>query len=98
MFENDIMKEQGLLIPKLMSDEKQFHNFFRMNESLFDFLLTLIEADLTKKDTNMRYAVSAKEKLALALRYLATGMCDIFYIRYMSLFLYHLCPRPACSN
>src|SRR6478609_1690908 len=67
-----------LLIPKLMSDEKQFHNFFRINKSSFDFLLTLIEADLTKKDTKMRCAISAKKKLALTLRYLATGICVIF--------------------
>ena len=62
-----------LLIPKLLTDEKQFHNFFRMNKSSFNFLLTLIEADLTKKDTNMRCAISAREKPALTLHYLATG-------------------------
>ena len=43
-------QEEGtfqLLIPKLLDNNKQFQNFFRMSKSSFYFLLNLVESTLT---------------------------------------------------
>ena len=69
-------QEEGtfqLLIPKLLDNNKQFQNFFRMSKSSFYFLLNLVESTLTRKDTRWRRSISAHERLALTLCYLATG-------------------------
>lgn len=47
--------------------------FLRMDNNCFDYLLNLIKPYITKKDTVMRQAISAEERLLVTLRYLATG-------------------------
>ena len=66
----------NLLIPKLLLDDKQFCNFFPMDQESFNFLLGLIQLEpcMTKKYTNWRCPISPSERLALSLRYLATGI------------------------
>ena len=44
-----------------------------MNPENFDELLDLIKEKITKQDTQMRQAISPELKLAITLRYLATG-------------------------
>ncbi|KAJ8953490.1 hypothetical protein NQ318_023611 [Aromia moschata] len=44
-----------------------------MSSENFDEILTLIKEDITKTDTNYREAISAEERLAVTLRFLATG-------------------------
>ncbi|CAK1599878.1 unnamed protein product [Parnassius mnemosyne] len=44
-----------------------------MNENQFDFLLSLIENDIEKQMTQFRKPISAKERLVVTLRFLATG-------------------------
>ncbi len=51
----------------------QYHNFMRMSCSDFEHLLQLIGPKITKCDTNIRPAISAQDRLALTLRFLATG-------------------------
>lgn len=51
----------------------QFKNFTRMTETDFEFLLSLIEPSIIKKDTSFREAISPRIRLALTLRFLATG-------------------------
>uniref|UniRef100_A0A182S0C8 DDE Tnp4 domain-containing protein n=1 Tax=Anopheles funestus TaxID=62324 RepID=A0A182S0C8_ANOFN len=48
-------------------------NFLRMNKTDFDLLLCRVESSITKRDTNMRQAITAQERLLITLRYLATG-------------------------
>ncbi|CAH1115660.1 unnamed protein product [Psylliodes chrysocephalus] len=51
----------------------QFENVCRMSSADFEILLNLIEPVIRKKDTNYRESISPKERLAVTLRFLATG-------------------------
>uniref|UniRef100_A0A182PWJ7 Transposase Helix-turn-helix domain-containing protein n=1 Tax=Anopheles epiroticus TaxID=199890 RepID=A0A182PWJ7_9DIPT len=48
-------------------------NFKRLSRTDFDYLLQQIAQNILKADTNMRKSLSAKDKLIVTLRYLATG-------------------------
>lgn len=48
-------------------------NFTRMMPEVFDDLVNVIEPKVGKMDTNMREAITVKERLAITLRFLATG-------------------------
>jgi len=51
----------------------KFENFCRMSSSDFEYILNKIGPDITKLDTNMRKAIPAQERLAITLRFLASG-------------------------
>ncbi|KAL5236530.1 hypothetical protein ACI65C_003940 [Semiaphis heraclei] len=51
----------------------KFENFCRMSSSDFEYILNKIGPDITKQDTNMRKAIPAQERLAITLRFLASG-------------------------
>ena len=64
----------NLLLKELESeDQNSYTNFLRMSRESFDELLSLVLPYIKKKNTNMREAISAEERLAVTLRYLATG-------------------------
>jgi len=50
-----------------------FRNFTRMTASDFELLLQLIGRSIKKQDTNMREAIPISTRLAVTLRFLATG-------------------------
>lgn len=52
---------------------EDFRNLLRMTEFQFEYLLKRVTNIISKSDTNMRQAISAKTKLEVTLRYLATG-------------------------
>lgn len=54
-------------------DPTEYRKVMRISVDQFNKLLSLIEHEITKRDTPMRDAISAKVKLEIALRYLATG-------------------------
>nr|XP_022903097.1 protein ALP1-like [Onthophagus taurus] len=56
-----------------LTDPEQFRKFLRMDESTFNFLLCRVGPIITKQDTFMRLSISAKDKLLITLRFLATG-------------------------
>ena len=60
-------------------DPWSFRNFLRMSEDSFQELLDLVIPLIRRKDTNMREAISPGERLALTLRFLATGI-SIFLV------------------
>lgn len=69
-------KEEGeywTLYKELEDDEVKFFQYFRMSKSKFSCLLEKVEGDLLKKNTSFREAIPPKEKLAVCLRFLATG-------------------------
>lgn len=45
-----------------------FKNYFRVNREQFQELLSFIEEDIKKQDTNFRKAITPLEKLAVTLR------------------------------
>lgn len=61
------------LIEEFRSKPKLFRNFFRMSVEDFDFLLSLVSPYITKQDTVMREAIPPGERLAVTLRFLASG-------------------------
>lgn len=50
-----------------------FTNFIRMDDETFKELLQLVSPFIKKQDTNMRPAISEQERLAVTLRFLASG-------------------------
>ncbi|XP_049816322.1 uncharacterized protein LOC126263279 [Schistocerca nitens] len=54
-------------------DPVSFRNFTRMDAEVFTKLLTIIENDIRRQDTNMRESIKPRDRLAVTLRFLATG-------------------------
>ncbi|XP_039281609.1 uncharacterized protein LOC120350804 [Nilaparvata lugens] len=50
-----------------------FKNFVRMTSEDFEYITLMIGHKISKMDTNYRKAISVTEKLAVTLRFLATG-------------------------
>ena len=63
-----------LLLSKNPSDGFFFEQYLRLSLENFDFLLDKINRHLLKKDTKCRKSITPSEKLAVTLRYLATGI------------------------
>ncbi|KAL4720970.1 hypothetical protein ACJJTC_019230 [Scirpophaga incertulas] len=76
-WESDIYKKRrpNSLVLELKYQELSGHykNFMRMSSSNFEYLYNLILPAIQKQDTRFRKAISAQDKLALTLRFLATG-------------------------
>ncbi len=58
---------------KFQSVSGIYKNFTRMSPTDFDFLLNLIGPRIERKNTKFREAISIQERLAVTLRFLATG-------------------------
>ena len=65
---HQLMKEMRAL------DASCYQNFLRMNATTFEELLEYISPRISFRDTVMRQAISPAKRLALTLRFLATGM------------------------
>jgi len=53
---------------ELDQDPEKFHEYYRMNPEIFKILVSLVETNIRKKDTNFRQAVSVEERLLITLR------------------------------
>jgi hypothetical protein len=51
----------------------EFQNFCKMSSTDFEYLLQKIGPTISKEDTNWRECIPAKIRLAVTLRFLATG-------------------------
>ena len=60
-------------------DEKGYKNFLRMDMDSFNELLHLVEPHIKRQDSLMRQSISPAERLALTLRFLATGNRFLFF-------------------
>ena len=70
-----LYSEYYTLYQELRERDREFHyRYVRMSKERFDHLLNLVRDKITKKDTRMREAISAEERLVITLRYLASGM------------------------
>lgn len=75
------------LLKEIREEEKDdFANYYRMKDACYDQLLQMVKPYLTRQDTNMRKAITAEERLAVTLSYLATGrnIKDLKYSAIMS--------------
>lgn len=86
-------KEQGAfnnLISKWgAEDQEKFRQFHRVDRQLFEEMLAMVPAAITKGDTNMRFAITLRERLSVTLCYLANGkFFRLFYIYLNNLFIH----------
>ena len=63
-----------------VEDPQQFRIFLRMSADNLEKILRLVGLLISKEDTTMREAISAKERLAVTLRFLATGKFVFFFL------------------
>ena len=62
------------LVQELITEDKPtYKSYFRLDERLFKYILENVGSAIYKQDTHMHHAISADERLAVTLRYLATG-------------------------
>ena len=57
----------------VVEDSAGYRDFFRLNSQQFEFILKKIAKLITKNETLMRPSIKPAERLAVTLRYLATG-------------------------
>ena len=65
---------ETLLRELAAEDPPSFRNYTRVDVDLFQELADLLSPKLQKKTTHLREPISASGRLAITLRYLATGM------------------------
>nr|XP_057926689.1 uncharacterized protein LOC131128123 [Doryrhamphus excisus] len=73
---NQQRREEGdyfNLVAELRLDKRRHQRYFRMSAEQMDHLLSLIGHELTRQSTNFRASIEPKQRLAVALRYLASG-------------------------
>ena len=63
----------GILRELELNENVLFKNFMRMSRTNFYMLLGMVEPKIEKQNTRFREAIPAEVKLAITLRYLATG-------------------------
>ncbi|VEN60025.1 unnamed protein product, partial [Callosobruchus maculatus] len=63
----------NMIVDLLKEPSGKFHNFCRISYEDFELLLNKIGPQVQKKDTHLRLSIPAKERLAVTLRYLASG-------------------------
>jgi hypothetical protein len=63
----------GNLVQELRNYLEKHQEYFRMSKQSFDHILSMIQEDITKEDTEMRKAIKPMLKLAVTLHHLATG-------------------------
>lgn len=69
-------KQRGefhVLVQELRLDTMLFEQYFRMPPAYFDELLSKVGPLITRADTTFRSAIGPAERLAICIRYLATG-------------------------
>ncbi|KAJ8938412.1 hypothetical protein NQ318_011995 [Aromia moschata] len=59
------------------SEPEDYRNFLRIDQEYFDYLLEFVRPDIEKKDTNMREAISASQRLSITLRWYLTSGIDL---------------------
>ncbi|KAK8763791.1 hypothetical protein V5799_033603 [Amblyomma americanum] len=64
---------ENLMRELALDDGEAYRRWIRMDTSAFEDLLNRIRPRIEKRDTSFREAIQAGERLAITLRYLATG-------------------------
>lgn len=84
----------------LKEPSRYFENFCRMHVSDFELLLTKIGPAIKKQDTNMRKSIPIEQRLAITLRFLATGdsFTSLGYLFKCSRQTVKNCVMEVCEN
>ena len=61
------------IMAELYARHSRIHQFYRMTPEFFEMIKTRLKPHLARQATNYRAPISVGEKLALTIRYLATG-------------------------
>ncbi|XP_067679605.1 uncharacterized protein [Haliotis asinina] len=61
------------LVKELELDDDMFQQYFRLSREQFQYVLKKVEELMFKRNARMRKAITPRERLAVTLRYLATG-------------------------
>ncbi|KAG8232986.1 hypothetical protein J437_LFUL012633 [Ladona fulva] len=69
----EILHKSRVWVKDWVEDPLEYKRHLRMSVEQFNELLSLIEPEISKKDTVMRNAIPARQKLEVTLRYLASG-------------------------
>lgn len=72
-FMKDLLLDEADELNLEYRNDVGFTNFFRMKRSDFELLLKLVQPKISKTNTKFREAIPASERLAVTLRFLATG-------------------------
>lgn len=72
-FMKDLLLDEADELNLEYRNDVGFSNFFRMNRTDFEILLRMIEPKISKNNTSFREAIPASERLAVTLRFIATG-------------------------
>ncbi|XP_047205677.1 protein ALP1-like [Girardinichthys multiradiatus] len=73
---NQQRRQQGdfyHLVAELRLDTQRHYQYFRMSAKKMDELLSFVGPELRRQSTNYRAAIEPKQRLAVGLRYLASG-------------------------
>lgn len=66
-------RNSGIMRELELNDNVLFKNFTRMSRTNFYMILQMVEPKIAKENTRFREAIPPEVKLAVTLRYLATG-------------------------
>lgn len=66
-------RASNLLNDLSIEDTGQYKNFCRMSSVDFEILINLLGPKISKRNTNYRQSIPVNERLAVTLRFLATG-------------------------
>ena len=61
------------LLQELKQDREYFFRYLRMTPERFNHLHELVRNKITKSDTKFRKSIPSEERVAITLRFLATG-------------------------
>lgn len=81
-------------------DPELFFNFLRLYEDEFDYLVDLVTPHIQKENTNYRKSISAAERLAITIRYLATGdsYASLMFLFHVSKAAIHSIIEETCTT
>ncbi len=91
-----IMRRQGQgayanLVKELNAEEpEQFRQYHRMDRQSFESILAMVNTLIVKHDTQMRFAISPRERLTVTLRFLATGQVYTHFYKYTNTSSYYI--------